>query len=126
MKRSISMKKQGMFWASSAILLTLCLLPGIAHANQVAVNCPVQSLGAAVAALPPNGPNTVTVTGECTNEIVSITDMRNLTIVAGGGFAKILQRQDSDTFDIFRSQNITLQGLEIVGVPGSMPGSGGR
>jgi hypothetical protein len=127
MKRSISMKKQGMFWASaSAILLTLCFLPGIAHANHVAVNCPVQSLSAAVAALPPNGPNTVTVTGECNNESVSITDMGSLTIVAGAGGAKILQRQDSDTFDIFQSQNITLQGLEIVGVPGSMPGSGGR
>lgn len=107
-----------------AVLSILLVLPGIAHANNVAVTCPGDSLNAAIAALPPNGPNTVTVTGTC-NENVSITDMRSLTIVAGAEGAKIVQPQDSDAFDIFRSQKITLQNLEIVGVPGSMPGSGG-
>jgi hypothetical protein len=120
------MEKQRVFRASAfAIFLTLLLLPGIAHANDVAVNCPGQNLSAAVAALPPDGPNTVTVTGTCLNENVSIFDMRSLTIVAGTGGAKIVQSQDSDTFDIFRSQNIRLVGLEIVGVPGSTPGFGG-
>ncbi len=57
------MKKERVFRASAfAIFMTLCLLPGVAHANNVAVSCPAQSLSAAVAALPP-GPNTVTVTG---------------------------------------------------------------
>ena len=120
------MEKQHVFRASAfAIWLTLLLLPGIAHANDVAVNCPGQSLSAAVAALPPDGPNTVTVTGACLNENVHIFDIRSLTIVAGAGGAKIVQSQDSDTFDIFRSQFIRLVNLEIVGIPGSMPGSGG-
>jgi hypothetical protein len=120
------MRKNPVFRASAfAIFLTLCLISGIAHANDVAVNCPGQSLSAAVAALPPDGPNTVTVTGTCLNENVSIFDMRSLTIVAGAGGAKIFQSQDSDTFDIFRSQFIRLVNLEIVGIPGSMPGSGG-
>jgi Right handed beta helix region len=120
------MRKSRVFRASAfTIFLTLCLIPGIAHANDVAVNCPGQSLSDAVAALPPDGPNTVTVTGTCLNENVFITDMRSLTIKAGAGGAKIVQLQDNDTFDIFRSQRITLQNLEIAGVPGSMPGSGG-
>jgi hypothetical protein len=106
-----------------AILLTLFLLPGIAHANNVAVNCPGASLNAAVAALPP-GPNTITVTGVC-NETVSITNVQSLMIVAGAGGAKIVAPQDTDAFDILRSQFIRLVNLEIVGVPGSMPGSGG-
>jgi hypothetical protein len=106
------------------ILPILFLLPGIAHANSLTVNCPGQSLNAAVAALPPNGPNTITVTGTC-NEDVSLTDLRSLTIIAGTGGAKIVQPQDSNTFDIVRSQNITLQNLEIAGVPGSTPGFGG-
>ena len=109
-----------------AIFLTLCLLPGIAHANNIAVSCPGQSLNTAVSSLPPSGPNMITVTGTC-SENVSISDMRSLTIVAGAGLgsAKIIQPQDNDTFDIIRSQNITLQNLEIVGVPGSTLGSGG-
>jgi hypothetical protein len=112
------MQKQFVFKALAfAILPSLLLLPGIAHANNVAVNCPGASLNDAVAALPP-GPNTITVTGAC-NENVSITNVRSLTIIAGAGGAKIVQPQDSDTFDIVRSQDITLQGLEIVGVPGS-------
>jgi len=118
------MQKQGLLRASAfAIVLTLFLLPGIAHANNVVVSCPGQSLSAAVAALPP-GPNTVTVTGTCMNENVVINNMRSLTIVGVGG-AKIVQAQDSDTFDISLSQDINLQNLEIAGIPGSSLGSGG-
>ena len=120
------MRKNLIFRASAfAILMTLLLLPGIAHANNVAVNCPGASLNAAVATLPPSGPNTITVTGMC-NETVSITNLQSLTIDAGAGGAKIVAPQDSDAFDIFQSLNIRLVNLEIVGVPGSMPGSGGN
>lgn len=120
------MQKQSVFTALAfAILLTLLLLPEIAHANNVAVSCPGQSLTPAVAALPPNGPNTIMVTGTCNNENVVINNMRSLTIVAGTGGAKIAQQQDSDTFDISLSQDIHLRNLEIAGVPGSTPGSGG-
>ena len=117
------MKKLAFRASGFAIVLTL-LLPGIAHANNVAVNCPADSLGATVSALPPNGPNIVTVTGTCINENVGIFNMRSLTVVAGAGGAKIVQAQDNDTFDIFRSF-VKLVNLEISGVPGSMPGSGG-
>jgi hypothetical protein len=125
------MEKQRVFRASAfVIFLTLLLLPGIAHA-QVTVTCPpttggtYTSITAALNAVGEIGPITFTVTGTCNNENVSLTDARSLTFVAGAGGAKILQSQDSDTFDIFRSQNIRLVGLEIVGVPGSTPGFGG-
>jgi hypothetical protein len=124
MKRSNVMEKRGVFGASAfAVVLSLLLLPAVAHANNVAVNCPGQSLNAAVAALPP-GPNTITVTGTC-NENVSLSNQRSLTIVAGAGGAKIVQPQDTDTFDISLSQDVHLQKLEIVGVPGSPLGAGG-
>lgn len=96
----------------------------LAQSSNVVVSCPGQSLSAAVAALPP-GPNTVTVTGTCVNENVVIHNMRSLSIIAGAAGAKIVQAQDSDTFDISLSQDIHLQGLEIAGVPGSTLGSGG-
>jgi hypothetical protein len=64
------------------------------------------------------------VTGTC-NEDVSVSDVRSLTIIAGAAGAKIVQPQDSNAFDIVRSQNVTLQNLEIAGVPGSTLGSGG-
>src|SRR5258708_603024 len=124
-ERSIAMKMNRVLRASVfAVLLTFFLLPAGAHATDVTVDCPGQSINAALAALPQNGPNTITVTGTC-NEDVSITDVRSLTIIAGVGGAKIVQPQDSNTFDIVRSQNITLQGLEIAGVPGSTLGFGG-
>jgi len=123
------MRKNRVFRASAfAILLALLLLPGIAHA-QVTVSCPpatggtYTSITAALNAVGQIGPITFIVTGTC-NENVSLSDARSLTFVAGGG-AKIVQPQDSDTFDMVRSQNITLRNLEIVGVPGSTLGSGG-
>jgi Right handed beta helix region len=124
------MKKQGVFRASAfATLMTLLLLPGVAHA-QVTVSCPpttggtYTSITAALNAVGQIRPLTFTVTGTC-NEKVFLFDARELTIVAGAGGAKIVAPQDSNAFDIFGSQFITLQNLEIVGTPGSMPGSGG-
>ena len=125
------MRNYRVLWAPVfAVLLTFFLLPLSVHATDVTVGCPgggggtYPSINSALAALPQNGPNTITVTGTC-NEDVSITDMRSLTIIAGAGGAKIVQPQDSNTFDIVRSQNITLKNLEIAGVPGSVFGSGG-
>lgn len=118
------MEKQHVFRASAfAILLTLLLLPGIAHA-QVTVSCPpttggtYTSITGALNAVGQIGPITFTVTGTC-NENVSLNDARSLTFVSGAGGAKIIQPTDSNTFDISLSQDITLQNLEIVGVPGS-------
>jgi len=124
-ERKIGMRTTRLFRAPvSAILLALFLLPAAAHATDVVVACPGQKINDALAALPQNGPNTITVTGTC-NEDVSIIDVRSLTIIAGAGGAKIVQPQDSSTFDIVRSQNITRQYLEIAGVPGSTLGFGG-
>jgi hypothetical protein len=120
------MKKQRVFRASAfATLLILCLFPGVARANNVSVDCNAGgSISAALATLTPTGPNQITVTGTC-SENVTITDIRSLRIMSGVGGAKIVQPQDSNTFDIVRSQNITLQNLEIVGVPGSTQVFGG-
>src|SRR6516164_9728280 len=115
-------KLKKLLWLLSA---AFCFgsLTSPAHALDVTVGCPgggggtYASITAALGALPPNGPNSITVTGTC-NENVSISDMRSLTILAGAGGAKIVQPQDNDTFDIARSQNITLLNLEIAGVHG--------
>ena len=124
------MRKNRLFRASVfAIFLTLCLLPGIAHA-QVTVSCPpttggtYTSITAALNAVGQIGPLTFTVTGTC-NENVSVFNARSLRFIAGAGGAKIVAPQDSNAFDIFRSQFIRLVNLEIAGVPGSTPGSAG-
>jgi parallel beta helix pectate lyase-like protein len=130
-ERSIAMKMNRVLRASvSAILLTFFLLPGAALAANVTVGCPGGSGGtypninAALNAIGQIGPSLITITGTC-NENVSLNDARSLTFMAGPGGAKIVQPQDFDTFDIARSQNIILNGLEIVGVPGSVLGGGG-
>jgi hypothetical protein len=130
------MQKQAVFTAIAfAIFLAVWLLPGVAHAQDpacvaIAGGVGYPSIGAAVAALG-QGPGLITVTGTCT-ENVSINDAHSITIqapVRGGaavpGGATVVGLQDNDTFDIFRSQFIKLVNLEIVGVPGSTPASGG-
>ena len=64
------------------------------------------------------------MTGTC-NENVTLNNARSLTIFAGPGGAKIVGPQDSDTFDIFLSQDIALQDLEIVGTPGTTVATAG-
>jgi hypothetical protein len=116
--------------SASVILLTLFLLPGMAQAANVTVGCPgggggaYPSINAALAAIGQTGPSTISVTGTC-NENVSLNNARSLTIFAGLGGAKIVGPQDSDTFDIFLSQDITLQNLEIVGTPGTTVSTAG-
>jgi hypothetical protein len=125
------MTKNLVFRASaSGTLLTLFLLSGIAHAADVTVGCPgggggaYPSINAALAAIGQTGPSTISVTGTC-NENVTLNNARSLTIFAGPGGAKIVGPQDSDTFDIFLSQDITLQDLEIVGTPGTTVATAG-
>lgn len=125
------MTKNLVFRASaSGILLILFLLPTIAHAANVTVGCPGGSGGAyptinaALAAIGPTGPSTISVTGTC-NENVTLNNVRSLTIFAGPGGARIVGPQDSDAFDIFLSQDIVLQNLEIVGTPGTTVNTAG-
>lgn len=107
-----------------ALVLVLFWVPEIAHAANVTVNCPTGSINAAIASLPATGPNTITVNGMCTENVI-LANESGLTIVAGPGGAQIIGPQDSDVIDISSSQGINLQNLEIVGVPGSTSGSGG-
>jgi hypothetical protein len=130
-KRSTTMTKNLVFRASaSAILLTLFLLPGIAHAADVTVGCPgggggtYPSINAALIAIGQTGPSTITVTGTC-NENVNLNNARSIRMVGGAGGAAIIGPQDFDTFDISLSQDITLKNLEIVGTPGSTVNTAG-
>lgn len=125
------MEKKSVIGASAfAVLLALCLLPGMAQAADVTVGCPggsggtYPSINAALAAIGQIGPSSITVTGTC-NENVFLFSARSLTFIAGPGPAVVVGPQDFDTFDIFLSQDITLVGLEIVGTPGSSVNTAG-
>jgi Right handed beta helix region len=113
-----------------ALLPTLFLLPGVGRAANVTVGCPggsggtYPSINAALAAIGQIGPSTITVTGTC-DENVTLVNARSLTIMAGTGGAKVVGPKDSDVFDIFLSQDIRLQGLEIIGVPPTNPNTAG-
>jgi len=116
--------------AAIALVLSLFLLPGVGQAANVTVGCPggsggtFTSISAALAAISPIGPSTITVTGTC-NENVTIVNSQFITIVAGTGGARVVAPKDSDAFDISTSTGITLQGLEIIGVPPSNPNNAG-
>jgi len=126
-KGSITMRKNRLFRASvSAILLTFFLLPAAAHAAGctavVGANTYV-SITDALNAIGQTGPGTIIVTGTCT-ENVSINDTRSITIVGLGG-ARVVGPLDSDAFDIFDSQDITLKNLDISGTFSSTVAAGG-
>jgi hypothetical protein len=133
---TITRASRSMRTLASAILLMLFLLPASSHAADVTVGCfggsggAYPSINAALAAIGPVGPSTITVTGTC-NESVGLFKARSITIVApvaggaGSGGATIVGLQDNDTFDIgLFSQNIALQNLEIRGNPASSIGLG--
>lgn len=116
--------------SASAILLALFLLPAVSQAANVTVGCPggsggtYPSINAALAAIGQIGPHTITVTGTCA-ESVFLSNARSILIFAPApGLATIVGFQDSDTFDVQLSQDITLQNLEIRGNPASSFGFG--
>jgi Right handed beta helix region len=124
------MKNNSLLRASaSVVLLALFSIAGRARAADVTVGCPGGSGGtyptinAALTAIGLTGPSTITVTGTCT-EYVALTNARSLAILGSAG-AKLVALQDFDAIDISLSQDITIAGLEIVGVPGSVAGGGG-
>lgn len=106
------------------VVLALLTVPTTLRAANVQVICPgggpgaYPSISAALAAIGQTGPSTISVTGTC-NENVTLNNARSLTIFAGPGGAKIVGPQDNDSVDIFRSQDINLQNLEIAGTPGT-------
>jgi Right handed beta helix region len=118
-------------WSVAILILlaSLCLCLPMRAAN-VSVGCPggsggtYPSINAALSAVGQIGPHTITVTGTCA-ESVSLFNARSILITAPTpGGATIIGLQDSDTFDIGLSQDITLQNMEIRGNPASSIGYG--
>lgn len=118
--------------ACMILVLGACLSAFAApvDAANVTVGCPggsggtYPSINAALAAIGQIGPHTITVTGTCA-ESVSLFNARSIFIIAPApGAATIVGFQESDTFDIQQSQDITLQNLEIRGNAASSFGLG--
>jgi hypothetical protein len=105
------------------LFVFLWIVPALAHANTVKVNCSPtkgkpQTITAALAALPSKEPNTLLVLGTC-NENVNITAIDHLTIT--GDPTTVLNALDpnSATITIHDSQDITLNNLLINGATNS-------
>src|SRR6202049_3466241 len=113
-----------------ALIAALVLLVAPVRAANVTVGCPggsggtYSSITAALAAIGPTGPHTITVTGTCA-ENVTLFNARSILITAPTpGGATVVGPLDNDTFYIFLSQDITLQNLEIRGNASSSSGIG--
>jgi parallel beta-helix repeat protein len=99
------------------------LLPAVAQAANLKVNCSqtgeredqLRTITAALKRLNPIGPNTVTVSGAC-HENVVIQSFDRLTLIANLG-ASIIDASGGNDFviDIIDSQRITIQGFTING-----------
>src|SRR5712692_6756344 len=95
------------------------LLPVVAQAANLKVNCnstgPLSTINGALKLLNPQGPNTLTVSGNC-HENVAILSFDNLTLQAAPG-ASISDASGGTTDVIFiqDSQRITIQGFTING-----------
>ena len=106
---------------SVAVFLCAALLPAIAQAANLKVNCSHRSedtlptVTAALARLSPTGPNTVTVSGAC-HENVTIQSLDRLTLIASSG-ASITDASGgtADVVLINDSQRITMQGFTVNG-----------
>ena len=124
------MRTQG-YWPNATLFILASLFLSVpARAANVSVGCPggsggtYASINAALNAIGQTGPHTITVTGTC-QETVSLSNARSILIAAPTlGGATIVGLQDSDTFDIGLSQDITLQNLEIRGNAASSAGAG--
>jgi Right handed beta helix region len=118
-------------WFAAILIIpaSLCLSVPM-RAADVTVGCPggsggtYPSINAALNMVGQTGPHTITVTGTCA-ESVSLFNARSILITAPTpGGATIVGLQDTDTFDIGLSQDITLQNLEIRGNAASSVGAG--
>ena len=124
------MRIQTKWFLAIPILASSLFLATPGNAANVTVGCPggsggtYPSINAALAAIGQIGPHTITVTGTCA-ESVFLFNARSILITSPTpGGATIVGFQDSDTFDIDLSQDITLQNLEIHGNAASSLGLG--
>lgn len=111
----------GVCWQAGLLLGVVLLLPGASRANSLTVGCPggnpgqFPSITAALAQLDPRGPNTITVSGAC-NENVMIASFDRLTLV-GQGNASVTDNSGgtAGVITIGDSQRVSIQGLTING-----------
>ncbi|MGH9788391.1 MAG: right-handed parallel beta-helix repeat-containing protein [Candidatus Acidiferrales bacterium] len=102
---------------AATLLISAFLLAASAGAADLSVNCDLgESLQAAIDSLDFAGPNSITLTGACT-ENVQIEGRRNLIIAAPDGQTATLQAADSTlaALRLIAAQNILLRRLVIRG-----------
>ena len=111
------MNTKSIAWLCAGVMLLLC---ANAFARDVTVNCAKknQSIGAALALLPAQGPHTIRVSGQC-HEAVVIDRRDDLTLVGLDGASiydptpEVLD--DNNVVSISESSRIRLQNLKIYG-----------
>jgi parallel beta-helix repeat protein len=111
-----------------AVFLCALLLPAVAQAANLKVNCSQtgesedqpRTITAALKRLNPIGPNTVTVSGAC-HENIAIQSFDRLTLIANPG-ASINDASGGNDFVIFisDSQRITIQAFTVSGGGGGI------
>jgi hypothetical protein len=107
----------GVSWRLLALLILggLLEMSGIATAKEVTVDCGKgQSIGAALAKLPAQGPHTIRVIGEC-HELVLIERRDDLTITGMDGASIRDPNEGAFVVRISESSRIQLQSLGIFG-----------
>jgi hypothetical protein len=122
-KRSIALRKnrtlRGLVFA---ILVTSFLLPAAAHAANATVGCPggsggtYPSITAALSTLDPHGPNTITVSGTCVENIF-IDKHERLFIQSASGQTATITAADASgiVLQTFQSTGILISGLVFQG-----------
>ena len=106
---------------ASLIVTVLFFTPMISRADSVTVGCPggspgqFQSITAALRQLDPRGPNTITISGACT-ENITISSFDRLSLI-GQGSASITDNSGgtAGVITVADSQRISIQGLTING-----------
>jgi len=107
---------------SLALILLACATAGYANTVSVTVACPAQSVNAQLAALNPADQNTVTISGNCTENVV-VSGFANLTLQGPATLnqpsqnATALMIRKSDTVLV---SNVTFQGSPSSNVTGPM------
>jgi parallel beta helix pectate lyase-like protein len=110
--------------------LLLVMAPGLMFANTVTVDCTGATPGAfisitaALASLPPAGPNTITVVSNCTEHVL-ITSFSQLSIAATPGTVTVTADNPSGhVLQITDSTGVSIDGLNFTGGHGVLVNNG--
>jgi hypothetical protein len=106
-------------FARGSVVFIILLQVSLAHCAEVAVDCgKKKSINAALATLTRQGPNTITISGLC-SEAVVIDGFSNLTLAGNPGAAindpTPLDPNDNNLVEVRNSANVTLKGLTLSG-----------